>query len=259
MSVDRKVILDKLVGFSIGQISKSQIYEWALSFIVSGEYESIIKNDKFTQEIFQFLIDIEKSKSANVPAKKVLDYFIQCLQEKKVFSLEDYKALIGDKSTPVVRAPEKQKLSQGEKPPVALGWLVGAAKIYALIFVACSILLNTVCLIKPDFLVKSDEIAPSAAEVGKEAFPHLIYGILILLAMSVKMPRVVFYAFIPVGIWGMFFYWSAATGFALKHGLSFLHVALLLIVVALPPTAAFFVLLSQWFNNGKIQSADEKK
>lgn len=259
MVIEHKQVLSKLVGFLTGEISKAEIYQWALSIVVSSEYENLIKQDKLVEQIFQFLIDIEKPKHELAPTKKVLEYFVKCLKAEKIFSAQDYKALIGDKSAPAAATNTKQKSSQIEKSPLPLSWLVMAAKIYALIFVIISILLNTAIVIKPDLLIKPGEIAPTLAEVGKEAIPHLVYGILILFAMSVKVPRVVFYGVIPVGIWGMFFYWSSATSMILKHGVSLFTILFLVVFMALPPTAVFFVLLSQWFNHLKEKNSGEKE
>lgn len=259
MATESKLILGKLIGFSTGEISKSEIYEWALYVVVSSEYEKSLKHDKLTEQIFQFLIDIEKPKLATAPTKKILQYFIDCLEDRKNFSPDDYKALMDDKPAATAQSFTKQNSQGIKKNPAKLTGLAKLAKIYALIFVTGSILLNTAAVIKPDLLVKPSEIAPSAFEVRKEALPHLIYGILILVAMSVKVPRIVFYGFIPVGIWGMFFYWSASTSFGLKHGLSLLNVLLLLFFVALPPTAAFFVLLTQWFNQSKKHHENQEK
>ncbi len=259
MATESKLILGKLIGFSTGEISKSEIYEWALYVVVSSEYENFLKHDKLTEQIFQFLIDIEKPKLATAPTKKILQYFIDCLEDRKNFSPEDYNVLISDKPITPKKSLAKQSSGEVKKLPAHLTGLAKLAKIYVLLFVTGLVFLNTAAVVKPDLLVKPSQIAPSAFEVRKEALPHLIYGILILVAMSVKVPRVVFYGFIPVGIWGMFFYWSASTSFGLKHGLSLLNVLLLLFFVALPPTAAFFVLLTQWFNQSKKHHENQEK
>ncbi len=257
MSVDKKSIQAKLTGFLTGEISKSEIYEWALSVAVSSDYEKLLKDDKLIEQIFQFLIDIEKPKLTSVPTKKVLEYFIHCLEGKNTFIVEDFNALMGEKNARSAAPEIKNKTEKNASPSLRLGWLVTSAKVYALIFIVGSILLNSACVLKPDILVKPNEIAPSALEVGKQSLPHLFYGVLILLAMSVKVPRMVFLGFIPAGIWGMFFYWSFALSFAIKQNLGLRNLMLLLLLIAMPPTAAFFVLLNQWFNQSKIPARDQ--
>lgn len=252
MSVERNFIIAKLNGFLTGEISASEIYEWTLFVAVSNDYENLIKNDKLVEQIFQFLMDITKPRSSLVSDKKVLEYFIQCLEDKKIFSQEVYQSIVHNKSDRSTNVSAKPKIRAVEKPagstPASLGWLVWAAKIYALIFIAASLLLNGAAVIKPDLLVNANEIAPTTEEVWRSALPHLVYGVLILIVMLIKVPKIVFYGFIPVAIWGMFFYWSVATSFVLKYGLSAMSISALLLLVALPPTAAFFVMLNQWFS-----------
>ncbi|MCB9757551.1 MAG: hypothetical protein H6753_03895 [Candidatus Omnitrophica bacterium] len=248
MSVERKLIITKLNGFLTGEISASEIYEWTLFVAVASDYENLIKNDKLVEQIFQFLMDITKPRSSLVSDKKVLEYFIQCLEDKRKFSQENYQSIILNKPVGAADVSVKPKTRVVVKPATSLGWLVGAAKVYALIFIIISLFLNGVSVMKPDLLVKANEIAPTTGEVWSSALPHLLYGVLILIAMFMKVPKVVFYGFVPVAIWGMFFYWSMATGFVLKYGLSARNILVLLVLMALPPTAAFFVLLNQWFS-----------
>ena len=252
MSDERKLIIVKLNGFITGEISGTEIYEWVLSVAVTTDYEKLIKNDKLLEQVFQFLMDINKSKSSVVPTKKVVEYFIQCLEDQKEFSSAEYRSLIDNKPARPVAVQSKSKAQGSKSPPASLGWLVIAAKIYASIFIVISLLLNGASLIKLDLLVQPNEIAPTTGEVWSSAMPHLIYGILILVAMFVKLPKLVFYGFIPVAIWGMFFYWSMATSVILKYGVSFISILVILALVALQPTAAFFVLLNQWFSRLRI-------
>ncbi len=257
MSVERKLIIAKLSGFLTGEISASEIYEWTLFVAVSRDYENLIKNDSLVEQIFQFLMDITKPRSSLAPDKKVLEYFIQCLEDKRRFSQESYQSIIHNKpARAAADVSAKPKTGIVVKPAASLGWLVLTAKIYALIFILISLFLNGASVIKPDLLVKTNEIAPTTAEVWSSALPHLVYGVLILIAMFVKVPKVVFYGFIPVAIWGMFFYWSTATSFVLKYGLSAMNILVLLVSMALPPTAAFFVLLNQWFS--RLQTSSKK-
>ncbi len=247
MAVERKLIIDKLMGFVVGEISKAEIYEWALFVVVSRDYEELVKDNKLTQEIFQFLIDIDKPRPTSVSINKVLEYFIQCLEGKKEFITEDYKQVLGELLPKAVPAPIVKKVTPVKKPLLPLTWLVASARIYALIFVLGSIVLNVVSVLKPNLFIKPNEIAPSVMQVARDAFPHVLYAFLILCALVVKVPRFVFYGFIPVGIWGMFFYWSGTTSYVLKNGFSLPLILFFLIFVALPPTAAFFVLLDRWF------------
>lgn len=250
MLYERKMLLTKLTGFSIGELSKQEIYEWALNVAVSSDFENLTKSDGLVEQIFQYLLNINKPRQTAVDSKKILAYFIDCLESRKTYSADEYNSMVSVK--PVMpRAPgPAPSLAAKSGPAVKIllpVWLVSSARIYALLFILGSLGLNIFSIIKPDFLINANEIAPTAQQAARDATPHLFYGILIFVALFARLPRFMFLIFIPVAIWGMFFYWSAATGYVLKHGLSFFSAAILLVFVALPPTAVFFILLLQWF------------
>ncbi len=256
--IDHKAILDKLTGFLTGEISKTEIYEWALSVVVLGEYESLAKNDQLVEKVFQHLLDIEKPKVDIDLTKKILRYFAQCLKAEAVYSVVRYDEILGNKLPADIARGPQQRFARVEKSLASLGWLVMAARIYVLLFVTVSILLNVAIVAKPDLFLGPDEIAATRLEVGKTALAHLIYGVLIVFAMTAKFPSVFFYGFIPAAVWGMFLYWSLAINILLKGNLSLPSILFLVVFIALPPGAAFFVILTQWFNSSKPKDAGPK-
>ena len=251
MSVERELIISKLVGFLTGEISKTEIYEWSLFVAVSRDYEELVKDNPLNEKIFQFLIEINKPRNSSVSIKQILQYFLECLEGKKAFDLVYFNSLAEDKLPKSASAPvETQKTkSVGEKKPSALqGILPAVSKIYILIFLFCSILLNIFGLLKPDFLVQADEIVPARSMVWRDALPHLFYGAAMLIAILVTVPRVVFYFLFFIATWGMFFYWYSATDFILKNGWSLILLIPLLPIITLPPTLMFLTMLNRWFN-----------
>ncbi|MCB9771486.1 MAG: hypothetical protein H6754_02925 [Candidatus Omnitrophica bacterium] len=262
MSVERELIISKLVGFLTGEISKTEIYEWSLFVAVSRDYEELINNNPLNEKIFQFLIEINKPRNSSASIKIILQYFLECLEGKKVFDPAYFNSLLEDKlPKPTLTSPESQNTkSVSEKKPSALqGILPAINKMYILIFLFCSILLNIFGLLKPDFLVSADEIVPTRLIMLREALPHLFYGAAMLIAILVTVPRVVFYLLFFIATWGMFFYWYSATDFILKNGWSLILLIPLLPIITLPPTLMFLTMLNRWFSQAPQTVREIKK
>jgi len=269
MSVERKLLFVKLIGFQTGEISKNEIYEWALFVAVSSDYEELIKNDKLAEQIMQFLIDIDKPRTSTTPTKTIVDYFLSCLEEKKQFSEEYYKALIADQpakqataaKTAAATAQHKaQKISIQQQPSVTESatdskkksakeiWIPLIARIYVALFVGVSIVLNLLVIFKSDFLLKQGEIAPLPDEVWRDAFPHLFYGLTMIVALIIKGPRILLLALFFVAAWGMFFYWYSITMFIFHNKWPLYYLVMLSPILTLPPTMMFWIMLKKWFN-----------
>ena len=71
---------------------------------------------------------------------------------------------------------------------------------------------------------------------------------IMMIAMTVRVPRILFYGLFFISTGGMFFYWYTATDFVLKQGRSLIYLVPLLPFVALPPTCVFFIMLNRWFS-----------
>jgi hypothetical protein len=266
MSVERKLLLVKLLGFLTGEISKTEIYEWALFVAVSRDYEELIKNDKLSEYIIQFMIDVDKPRTTTTPTKKIVEYFIACLEDKKQFSEEDYKVLIADQppakpgaGTKAVPAEAKQNLQISVKPPsenaenakkesVKESWFALVARIYVFIFIGISLALNLTVIFKPDFLMQPGEIAPLPDNVLRDAFPHLFYGLTMIIALIVRGPKILFYPLFFIAAWGMFFYWYSITMFVSEKQWPLYYLVILSPILTLPPTMMFWIMLSRWFN-----------
>ncbi|MCC6758973.1 MAG: hypothetical protein IT395_05055 [Candidatus Omnitrophica bacterium] len=255
MSVERKLLLVKLIGFLTGEISKNEIYEWALFVAVSRDYEELVKNDKLSEQIMQFLIDVNKPRTTTAPTQKILEYFIACLEDKKQFSEDDYKLLIADQPSKTATVP---KSAVAAKKPLRIPVPVLSpgkrtlisriANIYVFLFVSISIILNLTVILKPDFLVNPGEVAPIPDQVLRDAFPHLFYGITMIIALLVRGPRILFYALFFIATWGMLFYWYSITIFIFENKWPLYYLVMLSPALTLPPTLMFWIMLTRWFN-----------
>ena len=248
MIFERKITLVKLKGFLTGEISKTEIYEWALFVAVSRDYEELIKSDPLAEQIIQFLVEINNERARSLPTQKVLGYYVDCLEGSKSFSPDDLRVIMGGKPLVKPAAAPAEKAKPVEKKTLAREKALAAAmKAYVFIFAAVSVLLNLLSIVKPDFLVKHGQIPPTFTEAWRDAFPHLVYGLGMVLALTTKVPRLVFYGLFFIATWGIFFYWYVATDLVLKQGQSLVNLFPLLPFIALPPTAGFLIMLNQWF------------
>lgn len=253
MSVERKLLLVKLIGFLTGEISKNEIYEWALFVAVSRDYEELIKNDKLAEQIMQFLIDVNKPRTTAAPTQKIIEYFIACLEDKKQFSEESYKILIADQpAKPVATVKSVEALRAAKIAPPVLSpekktLISRIVTIYIFLFVSISLLLNLVMIFKPDFLMKQGEVAPLPGQVLRDAFPHLFYGITMIIALFIRGPKYLFYALFFIATWGMLFYWYSITIFISENKWPLYYLVMLSPALTLPPTLMFWMMLTRWF------------
>lgn len=252
MQFERQIILVKLKGFVTGAVPKSEIYEWALFVAVSRDFEELAKQDPLAEKIVQFLIEINNEREKPLPLREVLQYFIDCLEGRKDFDQQKFDVLIGAETPGTAPAPPVSKAAdqtalQKKKFTFPKFDLNVILKVYVIAFVVISVLLNLFAALSPQFLVRAGEIAPSSAESWRAALPHLCYGAVMLLALTLKVPRVVFYGIFFVAVLGMFFYWYVATDILLKNGRSLIYLLPLAPFVTLPPTAGFFLMLDRWF------------
>lgn len=277
MSFERKIILNKLEGFLAGVVSQSEIYEWALFVVVSKDYEELAKQDPLAEKLIQFLIEINHERPKAAPTREIIKYYSDCLDGKKEFDAHFMSILLGEKAAPgttakkatpvpVTPSPLPDASSVESKPgtvpqipvtpprvktvqPTALKFenFEILLKGYVLVFAVISLLLNLTAAINPGFLVRPGEIPPSTLESWSAAFPHVIYGLLISLAMMWRPSKAIFYIFFFTAALGMFFYWYVATDFILRQHRSLLYLLLVAPFVTLPPTVGFFLLLNRWF------------
>lgn len=267
MSVERKLLLIKLIGFLTGEISKTEIYEWALSVAVSRDYEELIKNDKLSEKIIQFLLDVDKVRSNPLPIKKIVEYLIACLEERKPFDEAQYNALVSDQPskqgapTPTSANPNitvnpasvpqsKTAASaplESKEPPAKMSWITVVARVYIFLFITISLIMNLVGIFKPDFLLQPGEVPPVADDVWRDAFPHVFYAVTMLIALFLRGPKIVFFPLFFIAAWGMFFYWYSITMFILDHKWPLYYLVMLSPLLTLPPTLMFWIMLSRWF------------
>ncbi len=248
MAFERKIILVKLAAFLTGEISANEIYERALFVAVSREYETLAKTDPLVESVIQFLVEINSERVRASPIRKILEYFVACLQGVKNFNPEELQAIKGEHSAKpsnpnAVPAPPKES-----KSSKIVDILI---KIYVFLFLLASGAVNILTIVLPELLIRPGEIPPPSQEVIHAATPHLIYAISMLLALTIKVPRILFYGLFFISTGGMFFYWYTATDFVLKQGQSLIHLIPILPIVALPPTCMFFIMLNRWFSESE--------
>jgi len=263
MSFERGIIITKLKGYSTGALTKNEVYEWALFVAVSREYELMAKQDPLAERVIQFFIEINSESPKSVSSQNIAQYFIDCLEDRKEFSYESLKAFSTNK--PAAQATAVTPSTAKKKPPepvkLAVDPFAGPVskpvnfsridlekifKFYVFVFAGIVVLLNLVSALNPNFLVRPEEIPPTTAESWSAAFPHIIYGIIIILALVLKVPKIVFYFFFFFSVLGMFFYWYVATDLLLKNGRPLVYLLLIAPLVSLPPTAGFYILLQRW-------------
>ena len=114
------------------------------------------------------------------------------------------------------------------------------ARIYVILFAACSFLINVISLLKPEFV--SAQGGRTFGENFSDALPHLVYSGMLLLPMEIMIKGWAFYVSFSIFVVGMLAYWVATVSVVIGLGLHPLALLVFAPFGGIPPAIAVWLL-----------------
>lgn len=237
MPLNRSEAVLALTNLLDNKISESQVYEWALAYAVSGEFETIVSDDPLLREVIQVLMDMSNQGAAFVPTKDDLIYYKKCLEGEADFEpLASRLEKIKKARRAIVEQVQQQKKELLVAKPKTLSRKI--MRIYVILFALTSLAVNAAGIVKPG-LFRPDEII-SRGQAFKEAFPHFIYVAVLLTPVQTVIRGVLYYLALPTLFLGTIFYFYITVSIVLQLKLN------PLMILAFAPFALIPALFSLW-------------
>jgi hypothetical protein len=241
MALNRNSVLEKLNAFLGNRISQEEIYEWALAQVFKEEYESVAKSDHLIKETIQALIDINHPEARTVPAREDFEFLRKCLEGTETF--QPIKS----------RHQEKRKTKRKTSFRRYKDDLFFSFRVYVALFAACSLVVNILVIMKPDFMALP-AANPTWYDAFESVFSHLIYAVLLLLPFRILTRDKTFYPVLTVFVIGSIYYWTIT--FSMIFKMSF-HIIMIFVVApfsGIPTILAILLLI-----NERAKFTNEKK
>ncbi len=233
MIVNRETILRELSAYLNNELSKQEVYEWALSVAVTDHFQELARGDVLIRRTIQAMIDINHDDLKFIPTRKALEYYRRCLVgEEKFVPLEINKDLKN------LNIPDDPDIVNRKKKPKYFIFF----RIYIIIFSICSLTIHIASMIDPAFF-NLDQTSPTRLAVIKESFPHVFYALFVLIPVRYLVRWVLFYpSFVFLSL-GMLYYWYISFQMVLKLSLNMVFIFMILPLTAIPATLALFLLM----------------
>jgi len=225
MTYFRPILLKKLEEFLRGGIKRDDVYRWALSQVVLPRYEEEVREDPLLKETMQAMVDISRQDSEVATSMESLKYYRKCLR--------------GD--IDYLPKEDRDKKNMAKKGDPKDDFLL-ATRIYVILFAACSMFINIVSIVNPDFL-RIGLFPPTRIQAFFAAFPHLVYATFLFISPKTLAKGRIYSMSLVILLVGVAYYWMVAFSFVSKL---LLH-SLMVIVVApfsgVPATLALILLI----------------
>ena len=190
MSIDRTTVLFKLKGFLSGELSKEEVYHWALNKAVSEEFLTLSQADPLLYETLQALIDINHEDAEFIFSKEDFQYYQKCLE-----GLEEFRSL-----------REKRPKKESRPPPKKFFLDLDLIfRVYVVIFGFCSAVIHLIGIFIPNFLRISFP-PPSRLESFLDSLPHFVYALFLLLSPKFLARANLFYVALVPLTFGILYY-----------------------------------------------------
>ena len=248
MLINREIVLKELSAYLNHQISKQEIYEWALLVASAPNFEDLAPKDPLVKAAVNAMIEMNHTGLAHVPTRKAMEYYRRCLSgELEFIPLESHRGL--DKLN-ISDIPEDRVLAvlSNQLPlPKLKEWkylkgTILTARLYVIIFAVCSVVVQISFIVSPGFM-QIGLFIPSRWQALVDAFPHLVYAYLVLLPPERFVPTRMFVVAVPLLILGVVFYWTISWVIVAKLSLPWILFLVLLPFSAIPAILALLLVI----------------
>ena len=243
MTLTRQAVLEKLDGFLKKDISAEKIYEWALFVAVSSEYEMLAKEDPVIGMTIQAMITLNHRNPAQVVRLEDLQLFRQYLAEGRQMVPEPVPVF--EAPVEVHHSEEKEQEKKKRFASKRESGSIVTLRIYVVIFGICSLIVNLMSVIKPEWLHLSATV-PSSFQVLSESWMHISYALLLIMPLPTVARGPLFLPALPLFVFGMIYYWYVSVMLVSKLSLSIIFFMAIIPFSALPATLALILLVMDW-------------
>ena len=226
MLIDRMTVLVKLKGFLNGELSKEEVYHWALSKAVSEEFLNLPQIDPLLFETLQALVDINHEDAEVIFTREDLEYYQRCLEGN-----EEFNSLRAKRTQNKPRAVPKKFFID----------LDLIARIYVVMFGICSVIIHFVGIFIPNFL-RMNINPPSRLDSFLDSLPHFVYAVFLFLSPKVLARGNLYYVALMASTFGIFYYVNLTFNIVKALGVHILVVLVLLPYGGLPAALALYLL-----------------
>lgn len=244
MAITRQAVLEKLDGFLKGEISAEKIYEWALFIAVSSEYEQLVQKDPVISTTIQALISLNHTNKKQATRLEDLKLFRQCLAGEMTLPSSGAETR---EAAPAEPPSEKQpkKREKRRKFGQSVSGSMMTLRIYVVIFGICSLIVNLLTVIKPEWLSLGADVQTPVERLG-ETWLHISYAALLILPFPMIVRGPLFIAALPLFVFGMVYYWYVTVMLVAKLSLNLIFFLAVMPFSAIPATLALILLVVNW-------------
>ncbi len=223
----REDVIEKLDAYLQGEISRDEMYQWALAAAVSDGYAEAAKEDFLLGRAIQDMIDCGHPDKSEAHARRVLGYHLRCLTGQKDFNLAVVKTSFVD-SLVIFR-------------------------IYVVLFAVCSLGIQVLTLLRPELLLSHESGGMDVARIGA-LLPHILYAVTLLLPVRVTAKGFLFYPTFLIMLCGAYFYWYMSLQLVMRMLLHIMFVLVILPFGGIPAAVALVLLVMRKIEYWRIES-----
>jgi len=240
MAIDRETAISRLKGFLTGEVTKEEIYHWALGKAMSNDFEELSRTDPLLHEALEAMMDVNHEDAQFIPSREDLEYYQRCLAGAEEF---------------VTRRTQVQKQQNIFPKHKFLSDLDLVFRVYVLVFAVCIIIVHLIGVLLPSFL--QARIPPSRLEIFSDSLPHFIYAIILLVPVRILVRDNFFFVFLFVMGFGAYYYFYISLNLIAKLSVHFLVVLVILPYGALPAALAVYLLFKERIKLNLIAEAEK--